>query len=114
LPSKNQSALGKNKVIESNNIPRVEELYMSVTQTLAALQHQATSIPSELLKMNQESQIQIIRCPNCGNHAERHYIFSSNVTRTECDKCDYLMVTDTTSGRVIEAYAPGIYPHRLM
>lgn len=80
---------------------------MSVTQTLAV------SIPSELLKMNQESQMQIIRCPNCGSHAERHYILSSNLTRTECDKCDYLMITDTTSGRVIEAYAPGIYPHRL-
>ncbi len=86
---------------------------MSVTQTLAALQHRAASIPSELLKMNQESQVQIIRCPNCGSHAERHYILSSNWTRTECDKCDYLMVADTTSGRVIEAYAPGIYPHRL-
>ena len=80
---------------------------MSVTQTLAA------SIPSELLKMNPESRVQIVRCPNCGSHAERRYILSSNLTRTECDKCDYLMVADTTSGRVVEAYAPGIYPHRL-
>jgi Zn ribbon nucleic-acid-binding protein len=87
---------------------------MSFTQTLAALHHQTASVPSESLKMERESQVQVIRCPNCGSHAERHYILSSNLTKTECNKCDYLMVADTTSGRVVEAYAPGIYPHRLM
>lgn len=88
---------------------------MSVTKTLAlaAPQHQTASVPSALLTMNLESQMQVVRCPNCGSHAERHYILSSNLTRTECNKCDYLMVTNTTSGQVVEAYAPGIYPHRL-
>lgn len=52
--------------------------------------------------------IQSVRCPNCGSHAERHYILESKITRTQCPSCDYLMVTCTESGRVIEAYAPGI------
>jgi len=88
---------------------------MSVAKTLAlaAPQHPTASLPSGLLTMNLELQVQLIRCPNCGNHAERQYILSSNLTRTDCNKCDYLMVTDTTSGQVVEAYAPGIYPHRL-
>lgn len=51
---------------------------------------------------------QSVRCPNCGNHAERHYVLESKITRTQCPSCDYLMVTYTESGRVIEAYAPGI------
>lgn len=52
--------------------------------------------------------IQTIRCPNCGNHAERHYLDSSHLSRTQCPSCDYLMITCTKTGRVIEAYAPGI------
>ena len=88
---------------------------MSVTKTLAlaASLPRTASIPSGLLAMNLESQVQVIRCPNCGSHAERHYNLSDNITRTECNKCDYLLVTNTTSGQVIEAYAPGLYPHRL-
>lgn len=54
--------------------------------------------------------IQVIRCPNCGSEAERHYLLSSRLTRTQCPSCDYLMVTCSRTGRVIEAYAPGIYP----
>lgn len=47
-------------------------------------------------------------CPNCGNHAHRHHIFSSQLTRTQCPVCDYLLVTCTRTGKVVEAYAPGI------
>lgn len=54
--------------------------------------------------------VQGIRCPNCGSEAERQHILSSQVTRTECPVCDYLMVMCSRTGRVIEAYAPGIYP----
>ena len=53
--------------------------------------------------------IQNIHCPNCGGEAERHYITDSQLTRTQCSHCDYLMVTCTQTNRVIEAYAPGIY-----
>jgi hypothetical protein len=51
--------------------------------------------------------IQVIHCPNCGSQAERHYLQSS-LTRTQCPHCDYLMVTCSRTGKVIEAYAPGI------
>ncbi|AOW98127.1 hypothetical protein BJP34_00570 [Moorena producens PAL-8-15-08-1] len=60
---------------------------------------------------------QSVRCPNCGNMAQRHYLIGSEashyacagdqVTKTECSVCDYLMVMCSVSGNVIEAYAPG-------
>jgi len=52
---------------------------------------------------------QAIRCPNCGSHAERNYLASDQQTRTECPVCDYLMITCSLTGKVVEAYAPGIY-----
>lgn len=51
-----------------------------------------------------------IYCPNCGSHAERHYLRPSQLIRTQCAACDYLMITCSETGRVIEAYAPGLYP----
>ncbi|TAE54161.1 MAG: replication restart DNA helicase PriA, partial [Nostocales cyanobacterium] len=33
-------------------------------------------------------------------------------TRTQCSTCDYLMINCTRTGRVVEAYAPGIYARR--
>ncbi|HEY9647910.1 MAG TPA: hypothetical protein V6C88_16155 [Chroococcidiopsis sp.] len=52
--------------------------------------------------------VQAVRCPNCGSPAERHYLVSHQLTRTQCPTCDYLMVMCDRTGRVIEAYAPGI------
>lgn len=52
---------------------------------------------------------QEICCPNCGDKAERHYLLTSQLTRTQCPSCDYLMVTCSRTGKVIEAYAPGLY-----
>lgn len=54
-------------------------------------------------------KIERVRCPNCGNLAERHHLFSSRLTRTQCGACDYLMVMCAATGKVLEAYAPGIY-----
>lgn len=56
---------------------------------------------------------QKIRCPNCGSEGDRHYITESQITRTQCPSCDYLMVTCSQTGRVIEAYSPGISYRRL-
>ena len=56
--------------------------------------------------------VQKIYCPNCGSNAERYYIYDSQLTRTQCPSCDYLMISCTRTGKVIEAYAPGIYAHR--
>ena len=52
--------------------------------------------------------LQKIHCPNCGSKAERNFIPDSQITRTQCPTCDYLMINCTRTGRVIEAYAPGI------
>jgi ribosomal protein S27AE len=52
--------------------------------------------------------IQQIYCPNCGASAERHHHSDVQVLRTQCPSCDYLMITCTRTGKVIEAYAPGI------
>ena len=56
--------------------------------------------------------VQKIRCPNCGSEGERHYIYDSQLTRTQCPTCDYLMISCTLTGKVIEAYAPGILAKR--
>jgi transposase-like protein len=56
--------------------------------------------------------VQKVRCPNCGSEGERHYISVSQLTRTQCPVCDYLMVSCTRTGKVIEAYAPGIHARK--
>lgn len=56
--------------------------------------------------------VQSVRCPNCGSYAERYHIEASRLTRTQCSNCDYLMITCSQTGKVIEAYAPGIYAPR--
>lgn len=53
--------------------------------------------------------MQMVHCPNCGHAAaERHYLSSDHMIRTQCAQCDYLMITCSNTGNVIEAYAPGI------
>ncbi|NJL83276.1 MAG: replication restart DNA helicase PriA [Chloroflexaceae bacterium] len=53
--------------------------------------------------------LQTVRCPNCGSHAERHYLVVHQLIQTACPSCDYLMVCSQT-GNVVEAYAPGMSP----
>ncbi|WP_019507937.1 hypothetical protein [Pleurocapsa sp. PCC 7319] len=50
---------------------------------------------------------QSIHCPNCGDRATRHFTDNS-IIRTSCRSCDYLLVQCAKTGKVIEAYAPGI------
>lgn len=56
---------------------------------------------------------QQVHCPNCGHLAERHHIKhpikNQHLVRTQCNACDYLMITCSQSGKVIEAYAPGLF-----
>ncbi|MGK7927396.1 MAG: replication restart DNA helicase PriA [Spirulina sp.] len=54
------------------------------------------------------SKIEKVRCPNCGSHAERHYLLKHQIVQTQCPVCDYLMVNCSRTGSVVEAYAPGI------
>lgn len=56
---------------------------------------------------------QIVHCPNCGCLAERNYHSTSSHIETQCLVCDYLLVMCANTGRVIEFYAPGIYPEHL-
>jgi phage FluMu protein Com len=53
---------------------------------------------------------QTVRCPNCGTLAERSY--TRQIIQTQCHRCDYLMITCSVTGKVVEAYAPGISVHR--
>ena len=50
--------------------------------------------------------IESIRCPNCGSIAERHHLAYLAQVKTQCEECDYLLVTCTRSGHVLEYYAP--------
>ncbi|MFN6564437.1 MAG: zinc ribbon domain-containing protein [Nostoc sp. ChiSLP01] len=56
--------------------------------------------------------VQNIYCPNCGSKAERYFITDNELTRTQCPSCDYLMISCTRTGKVVEAYAPGILARR--
>ena len=51
---------------------------------------------------------QTIYCPNCGDRAEKYHCSETNIMRTSCSSCDYLLVQCSKTARVIEAYAPGI------
>jgi|SanBayMetagenome_1026888.scaffolds.fasta_scaffold02246_4 ribosomal protein S27E len=85
---------------------------MKVSESLASCQPQNFSLTNVTFSQKPDMQIrQKIRCPNCGSHAER--LYSNDLTQIECSICDYLMITCTRTGRVIEAYAPGIYASRL-
>ena len=60
---------------------------------------------------------QITPCPNCGQNAIRILksdldsggnCRSGQVTCIECSTCDYLLVSCSLTGEVVEAYAPSL------
>ena len=57
--------------------------------------------------------VQTVRCPTCGSLAERRLLSSGQTLvgkyriQTACPNCDYLLISDSLTGRVIEAYFPG-------
>jgi hypothetical protein len=53
-------------------------------------------------------KIEKIYCPNCGRPGERRYFKNETIVQTSCPSCDYFMVNCSLTGRVVEAYAPGI------
>ncbi|HHP7232317.1 MAG TPA: replication restart DNA helicase PriA [Xenococcaceae cyanobacterium] len=57
-------------------------------------------------------KIQNIYCPNCGDRATRINLLKAKITQTSCPHCDYLLVQCSETARVIEAYAPGLFPSR--
>jgi hypothetical protein len=54
------------------------------------------------------NRIEKVRCSNCGSYGERHYVTGTSLVRTQCRSCDYLLIACEETGRVIEAYAPGL------
>ncbi|HEY9668208.1 MAG TPA: hypothetical protein V6C91_15460 [Coleofasciculaceae cyanobacterium] len=56
---------------------------------------------------------QKVCCPNCGSHAERLYFTKTYIMQTQCPVCDYLMINCSRTGKVVEAYAPGIHASSL-
>jgi cation transporter-like permease len=51
---------------------------------------------------------QKVCCPNCGHPAERYYFQNNQIIQTACPSCDYLMVSSSLTGHVLESYSPGI------
>lgn len=58
--------------------------------------------------------IQTVRCPNCGSLAKRDRLVSLSQIKTECHECDYLMITCSLTGKVVEAHAPGLLPSKIV
>ncbi len=54
------------------------------------------------------SIIQSVHCPNCGKFAERLYLPLLAQVQTQCGACDYLLISCTRTGKVVEAYYPGL------
>lgn len=54
------------------------------------------------------NNIKNINCSNCGNGAEKITYHEMNVIETTCSFCDYLLIQSLDTGRVMEAYAPGL------
>ena len=57
--------------------------------------------------------VQRVHCPTCGSSAERYHLRAEKMTRTQCAQCDYLMILCTSTGQVIESYAPSCLPATL-
>lgn len=70
-------------------------------------------VSQQFTKKDFQMQItQKVRCPNCGSYAERLYFAKTFITQTQCPVCDYLMINCSRTGKVVEAYAPGIFAQR--
>ncbi|MEM8505255.1 MAG: hypothetical protein AAF716_19125 [Cyanobacteria bacterium P01_D01_bin.1] len=68
------------------------------------------SAKSASAKSTQADVVQTVHCPTCGSAAERRYSTKTGQVRTQCDHCDYLMVSCAKTGRVIESYSPSFSP----
>jgi hypothetical protein len=50
--------------------------------------------------------IQIVRCPCCGEAAQRQFFPAKQLLQMACPNCGCMHVICTTTGKVFEAYAP--------
>ena len=91
---------------------------IDILKTMKAKEKNAQSLLESFLieeekEMPVSTTVQRVHCPTCGSFAERYHFHSKGVVRTQCSCCDYLMVSCTKTGRVIESYAPGFSPSML-
>lgn len=52
-----------------------------------------------------------VHCPNCGAPAQKVCLednSTNQIIQTSCSHCDYLMISCARTGKVVEAYAPGL------
>ena len=85
----------------------------SATNSIAksAAKRASSSVTSAVSSVaSSVSTMQKVNCPTCGSSAERYRSLSDSLVRTQCDRCDYLMVFCAETGKVIEAYAPSFSP----
>lgn len=66
---------------------------------------------------------QIVRCPDCGNMAQRHFQSGINmnnlsasgldsrqvIARTECHSCDYFLEICMTTGQVLASHVASVF-----
>lgn len=68
--------------------------------------------------VNLENQTQRVRCPNCGEVAQRYCVYHSPLTssphpahfvcHTECQACDYLMAVCISGADLTDVYSTSI------
>ena len=93
--------------MESPTKPFLESLINSSKKSSSAASSAAKIASAALASV---TTMQKVSCPTCGSSAERYRSLSDSLVRTQCDRCDYLMVLCEDTGRVIEAYAPSFSP----
>ncbi|EDX85659.1 hypothetical protein S7335_3362 [Synechococcus sp. PCC 7335] len=85
-------------------------LNSAVKEVSASLAAASSTGSSAVCQRREKDTVQIVHCPTCGRAAERRYVAKTSQVRTQCDSCDYLMVSCAKTGRVIESYAPSFSP----
>lgn len=98
------------KAMESPTKSFLESLISSSNQSFSADGPAAKIVSASLTSV---TTMQRVNCPTCGGSAERYRSLSDSLVRTQCDRCDYLMVLCADTGRVVEAYAPSFAPAAL-
>jgi len=91
---------------------------ISILKTMKAQEKAVESLLSPFLLSGEQktavsTTVQRVHCPTCGSSAERYHAHDTHTVRTQCSRCDYLMVSCTKTGRVIESYAPSFSPSML-
>jgi len=89
---------------------------MRINTAKEVIAQSAHSVKSQTVKSQvgeSKTTVQRVHCPTCGSSAERYHLAADAIIRTQCARCDYLMVSCSKTGKVIESYSPGLSPSLL-